>query len=50
MLIISNMIYHIWLGNKVYIPFALSLVWVIFVGIQSLNSIFVHFIKWSGQN
>jgi len=49
MLVLSNYIYHIWIGNKVFIPFSLSLAWAFFIGIQSLNAIYVHFINGVGK-
>lgn len=48
MLIFSNKIYYLWLGDKVTVPFALSIAWFIFVAINSLGSIFVAFINGTG--
>lgn len=49
MLLVSNQIYYLWIGNTVYIPFILSVAWVVFIAVQSLNSIFVHFINGVGK-
>ena len=48
MLVFSNYAYEIWIGNRTQIPFSLSAFWAIFVAIQSLNAIFVHFINGTG--
>jgi O-antigen/teichoic acid export membrane protein len=49
MLIFSNKIYHIWLGDKVTIPFVLSAVWAFFIAMQTLNTIFVQIINGTGK-
>jgi len=49
MLLISGKVYHIWIGDKVLIPFALSAAWALFIAIQSLNMIFVQFINGTGK-
>lgn len=49
MLIISNKIYYLWLGDKVTIPFVLSAAWAFFIAMQSLNTIFVQIINGTGK-
>jgi len=49
MLIFSNKVYHIWLGDKVTIPFVLSAAWAFFIAIQTLNTIFVQIINGTGK-
>jgi len=49
MLLLSDQIYQIWLGNKVTIPFILSLSWAIFIGVQVLGSLFTQFINGIGK-
>ncbi len=49
MLIISDFVYNLWVGNRVYIPFVLSAAWAIFIGMQTLNMVFVQFINGTGK-
>jgi O-antigen/teichoic acid export membrane protein len=49
MLIFSNKVYHIWLGDKVTIPFVLSAAWAFFIALQSLNTIFIQIINGTGK-
>jgi len=49
MLLISDKVYHFWIGDKVFIPLILSAAWAFFIAIQSLNTIFVHFINGTGK-
>lgn len=49
MLIMSNKVYHFWIGDKVTIPFILSAAWAFFIAMHSLNSIFVHVINGTGK-
>jgi len=49
MLIFSNKVYHIWLGDKVTIPFVLSAAWAFFIAMQSLNTIFIQIINGTGK-
>lgn len=49
MLVFSDKVYHLWIGDKVLIPFALSAAWALFVGIQALNIIFVNFLNGTGK-
>lgn len=49
MLVFSDKVYHLWIGDKVLIPFALSAAWALFVGIQALNTIFVNFLNGTGK-
>lgn len=49
MLIISNKVYQMWIGDRVIIPYALSAAWAIFIAIQSLNMIFVQVINGTGK-
>ena len=49
MLIFSNEVYHIWLGDKVTIPFVLSAAWAFFIAVQSLNTIFIQIINGTGK-
>lgn len=49
MLTISQWVYKLWIGDKVYIPFFLSAAWAFFILIQTLNTIFVHFINGTGK-
>ncbi len=49
MLLLSDKFYQLWLGNKVTIPFILSLSWAIFIGVQVLGSVFTHFINGIGK-
>ena len=48
MLFISQFVYKFWIGDKTQIPFSLSMYWAIFIAVQSLNAIFVHFINGTG--
>lgn len=49
MLIFSNKVYLLWLGDKVTIPFFLSAAWAFSIAIQSLNTIFVQIINGTGK-
>ena len=49
MLIFSSSFYKLWIGTKVTIPFSLSLWMAVFFVLQSLNTIFVHFINGVGK-
>lgn len=49
MLILSGKIYTLWLGDKVTIPFALSLSWSFFIAIQLLTNIFMTVINGTGK-
>lgn len=49
MLIFSNKVYYIWIGDKVTIPFVLSAAWAFFIALQSLNTIFIQFINGVGK-
>lgn len=49
MLVFSDKVYHLWIGYKVFIPFSLSAAWALFVGIQSINTIFVSFLNGTGK-
>ena len=49
MLIASQPIYHLWVGNKVAVPFALSLAMALYVTISNWNSIFVSFLNGTGR-
>lgn len=49
MLIVSPFVFKIWLGDKVSIPIFLSISWSLFVGLQTYNAIFVHFINGVGK-
>lgn len=49
MLLISEKIYRLWVGDSIVIPFTLSLAWASFYSIQSLNHIFIYFINGVGK-
>lgn len=49
MLLFSEPIYHLWVGNKVAVPFSLSLAMALFVTIGNWNSIFVSFLNGTGR-
>jgi O-antigen/teichoic acid export membrane protein len=49
MLILSQPIYHLWIGNKVAVPFALSVAMACYVTISNWNSIFVSFLNGTGR-
>jgi O-antigen/teichoic acid export membrane protein len=49
MLIVSQPIYHLWVGNKVAVPFALSFAMACYVTISNWNSIFVSFLNGTGR-
>ena len=49
MLIFSETIYEIWLGDRVTIPFRLSAAWAFFVAMQTFNSIFIQIINGTGK-
>ncbi len=48
MLLFSTDAFRVWVGNKVRIPFVLSLVWALFVAVQTMNAIFTNFINGTG--
>jgi O-antigen/teichoic acid export membrane protein len=45
MLVISQTVYHIWIGPEVVIPFSLSLAVAIFTSLQICGSIFLQFVN-----
>ena len=49
MLIFSNWVYHIWLGNQITIEYGISLAWAIFIIISSYNAIYTNFINGIGK-
>ncbi len=49
MLTVSQPIYQLWVGNKVSVPFTLSLAMVFYVTINNWNSIFVSFLNGTGR-
>ncbi len=49
MLIFSQNFYELWIGNKIIIPFRLSLLMAIFVILLTFNMIFVTFINGAGK-
>jgi O-antigen/teichoic acid export membrane protein len=49
MLAVSQPIYQLWIGNKVVVPFALSLSMAFYVTISNWNSIFVSFLNGTGR-
>jgi O-antigen/teichoic acid export membrane protein len=49
MLIFSEKVYYLWLGDKVTIPFVLSAAWAFFIALQSLNTIFIQIINGTGK-
>ena len=49
LLIISPYFFKLWLGNKVDIPFVLSVFWFLFIIIQSYNMIYTYFINGVGK-
>ncbi len=49
MLAVSQPIYQLWVGNKVAVPFTLSLAMVFYVTISSWNSIFASFLNGTGR-
>ena len=49
MLTVSQPIYQLWVGNKVSVPFTLSLAMVFYVTISNWNSIFVSFLNGTGR-
>jgi len=49
MLAVSQPVYQLWVGNKVVVPFALSLSMALYVTISNWNSIFVSFLNGTGR-
>lgn len=49
LLLFSEKIYRLWVGESIFIPFSLSLAWALFYSIQSLNHIFIYFINGVGK-
>lgn len=49
MLVFSDFVYKIWLGDKITIPLRLSAAWAFFVAMQTFNSIFIQIINGAGK-
>ncbi|WP_430814651.1 lipopolysaccharide biosynthesis protein [Carboxylicivirga sp. RSCT41] len=49
MLIASPFVYQLWLGDKVDVPFSLSVLMMVYVMVRSWNNIFVYFINGVGK-
>lgn len=49
MLAISETVYSLWLGDRVTIPFMISLAWTMYVGLQMYGSLLTHFINGFGS-
>ena len=49
MLIFSDLVYKIWLGDRITIPLRLSAAWAFFVAMQTFNSIFIQIINGTGK-
>jgi O-antigen/teichoic acid export membrane protein len=49
MLIVSQPVYKLWVGNKVAVPFTLSLAMALYVTISNWNSIFASFLNGTGR-
>ncbi len=49
MILFSNWFYYLWIGNKVIIPFTLSLTMALFVLLMTFNMIYVYFINGVGK-
>jgi O-antigen/teichoic acid export membrane protein len=49
MIIFSDFLYKIWIGDKVHVPFELSIVMGIFVILANWNNIFAYFINGVGK-
>ncbi len=49
MLFISNWFYNLWIGDKIQVPFNLSLAMACFVALQTFNMIYVNFINGVGK-
>lgn len=49
MIMVSNIVYHIWIGNIVHVPFILSIFMGIYVIIFTWNNIFVSFVNGTGK-
>ena len=49
MLLMSNFVYKFWVGNKISIPFSLSVVMALFVILGNWNNIFAYFINGVGK-
>jgi O-antigen/teichoic acid export membrane protein len=49
MLLISGFVYRIWIGNKITIPFVLSLSLLVYYGIMTWGGIFISFVNGIGK-
>ncbi|MDY0083509.1 MAG: oligosaccharide flippase family protein [Ignavibacteriaceae bacterium] len=49
MIVISNIVYNIWVGSEIQVPFVLSILTGIFVIIANWNNIFGYFINGIGK-
>lgn len=49
MLVVSNPFYHLWVGDKVKVPFMLSFFTALFVVVYIWYSIFIYFINGTGK-
>ena len=49
MIFVGNHFYNIWVGNKIKIPFTLTLMMGIFAIISTWNNIFAYFINGAGK-
>lgn len=49
MLLISDRIFQLWLGDAIQVPFSISALMYIWVVINSWNLIFVHFVNGTGK-
>ncbi len=49
MIVISNIVYNIWIGSEIQVPFVLSILTGIFVIIANWNNIFGYFINGIGK-
>ncbi len=49
MLLISNFVYHIWVGDKIVVPFSVSLVLSLYVILNSWNRVFNNFLNGVGK-
>ena len=48
MLSVSPWIYHLWIGDRIQIPFSLSACWALLVIVQCLSAIYTHVINGVG--
>ena len=48
MLSVSPWIYHLWIGDRIHIPFSLSACWALLVIVQCRNAIYTHVINGVG--